>query len=300
MRAALLAALLAACSPPPDAPKGAARVPAGPGARGFALTADCKTAAWVEGAWPGRTELALSALREGTTVRRRFKGYTLVSAGFRDDGKILVEARALGFSENPNSLPARKVSLVYDLPTDSVLSTGAPAGLPEATAGADGTLWRAIDSPQEGWSVEGFEAGGGRHFARLEVPGKVESLLAERDALYAVLRASEALSGSTRGPRTLLKLDLRSESPAWTAPWAPRPTRLLRRCPEGRLAAAVEDDGGSSLWLFPDDAKTAEAVGAASGEPAPGASRLLRVAGLFLARLLPALLLAVLFYSLRR
>jgi hypothetical protein len=326
-RAALAAALLlAACGRAPQAPEGARLLSSGAAAHGHAVSADGRRAAWVRGDWPDRTALVLLDLASGRRREARFKGYSLAEAAFAPEGGLKVLARKTGVSDSPNNPPKR--AAILDIGPDGELLSAEedpagrildrrlvpwhqgvePAGQypvqgqPELLVrGPRGTVWVAAAQPAEGrWSVESFDELSGKPLERAELPGPAESLLPTGDALYALTRSSESLSGAPRGPRLLTKVDLRSGRAAWSAPWAPRRSALLARGTDGRLYAAVRDPQAPSLWSFEDSPGSAAAAGAAAAAPGAARARALRTAGLYLARFLPAIALAALWFAFRR
>lgn len=326
MRAAplLTAALLAACgrvaSPPGDV-----RLLCGErAARGFSVSPDGRRAAWVDGEWPDRTSLVLLDVASGRRESVRHKGYSLVETAFAPGGGLKVLARKPGAAESPHVPPKRAAILSVDERGALLSAEDDPAGRiverkpvpwhqgaePAFSAegevqlvvrGPGGTVWVGSSSRDGSrYAVESFDERDGRRLAHAEVPGPVESLLPAGDALYVLTRSSESLSGAVHGPRLLAKVDLLSGRPAWTAPWAPRRSALLARSPEGRIFAAVRDPHAPSLWSFEDAPESAAAAGRAASAPGAGRARKLRNAALFLARFLPALLLAGLFFAFRR
>lgn len=325
MRAAalLLAALLAACGRVVTAPEGAVRLGAGGKAHGFSVSSDGRRATWIEGHWPDRTSLVLLDVASGRRESVRHKGYSLVETAFAPGGGLKVLARKPGASESPHVPPKRAAILSVD-PRGALLSAEEdPAGriverkpvpwhqgeeppfptegeVTLVVRGPGGTVWVASGSRDGArYAVECFDERGKR-LAHAEVPGPVESLLPAGDALYVLTRSSESLSTATRGPRLLAKVDLGTGRLAWSATWAPRRSALLARSPEGRLFAAVRDPEAPSLWSFEDGPEAAEAAGRGAAAPGAGRARGLRNAALFLARFLPALLLAALFFAFRR
>lgn len=327
VRAALAAALLlSACGRAPGSPEGVRLLSSEHAAHGHAVSADGRRAAWVRGDWPDRTALALLDLASGEEREVRLKGYSLVEAAFAPDGGLKVLARKVGLSHSPGS-PPRLAAILSVGPDGGLLSAeehpdgrivdrrplpwhqGAePAGSypvegqPELVVrGPRGTVWIAAVVPGEArWLVESFDERSGKRLERAELPGPAESLLPAGDALYALTRSSDSLSGAPRGPRLLTKVDLRTGRAAWSAPWAPRRSALLARGADGRLYAAVRDPQAPSLWSFEDRPGSAAAAGAAAAAPGAARARGLRTAGMYLARFLPAIVLAALFFAFRR
>jgi hypothetical protein len=326
-RAALAAALLlAACGRVQDSPGGVRLLSSGGAAHGHAVSADGRRAAWVRGDWPDRTALVLLDLSSGRRRERRLKGYSLAEAAFAPDGGLKVLARKTGVSDSPHNPPKR--AAILDIGPDGELLSAAedpggrvmdrrlvpwhqgvePAGQypvegqPELLVrGPRGTVWIASALPgAPRWTVQCFEEASGKPLEKAELPGPAESLLPTGDALYALTRSSESLSGAPRGPRLLTKVDLRTGREAWSAPWAPRRSALLARGEDGRLYAAVRDPQAPSLWSFEDGPRSAAAAGAAAAAPGAARARTLRTTGMYLVRFLPAIVLGALFVLFRR
>lgn len=318
--------LLAACGPASEAPEGVRLLSSEHSAHGHAVAPDGRRAAWVRGDWPDRTGLALLDLSSGQEREVRLKGYSLVEAAFAPDGGLKVLARKVGVSHSPGS-PPRRAAILSVSPDGALLSVEEdpdgrivdrrlvpwhqgvePAGHYPVEGepgllvrGPRGAVWIASALPGEGrWTVESFDELTGKRLERAELPGPAESLLPVNDALYALTRSSESLSGAPRGPRLLTKVDLRTGRAAWSAAWAPRRSALLARGTDGRLYAAVRDPQAPSLWSFEDRPQSAAAAGAAAAAPGAARARGLRTAGMFLARFLPAIILAALFFAFRR
>lgn len=326
MRAAAVAALaaLCACGRPAMAPGDVKRLCGEPSARGFSVSPDGRLAAWVEGEWPDRTSLVLLDVESGRRESVRHKGYSLVETAFAPDGGLKVLARKPGASESPYVPPKRAAILSVDERGALLSVEEDPAGriverkpvpwhqgaeppfaaegeVALAVRGPGGTVWVGSSSRDGARHVvESFEERGGKRLAHAEVPGPVESLLPAGDALYVLTRSTESLSTAPRGPRLLAKVNLLTGRPAWSAPWAPRRSALLARSPSGRLFVAVKDPQAPSLWSFEDAPGPAAEAGRAAAAPGAGRTRGLRNASLFLARFLPALLLAVLIFAFRR
>lgn len=319
-RAAFAAALLlAACSPVAEAPPGVRRVAGGEDAHDFSVSFDASRAAWIEGRWPNRTELALLELGSGRLTRRRLNGYTLLDASLASD-TAFVTAHKLGFSETPYAAPKPDTLIEADAREGVIRSTrpfaaGPPPGrlVPGGPAigprrdGAlahlyapDGGVWVVTAAPEgDGFLVQGY-APAGAPLGAADAPGPVESLLPERDALYLLTRSSESLSGAGKGPRELRKVDLASGRPVWRTAWAPRESRLLRRGPDGRLFASVDDGARAALWAFEDSEKAAAHAAESAWNPNAGRGKALRTAILFIGRILPGLALAALVLLFRR